>query len=218
MVTFLAATCAGANAFADPPSDALLVDGLCVLTGERAEDEGSATPVLLSRVGLEADLLLVRRYGPAWRDAKIDDQTWAEARRIAALATVFARQARQMGETVDPAEVETHRQELIARAGGPAAMQELLVLHGAGDRSLRQWVEQGLLAAQQVRYQRERIDPLSDKELTRRFEGGGHEFEGREYAEVRAEYRRVMAREQTRKALLRWLGSTLQRGLLRLIR
>lgn len=205
-------------AAADPPGDALLIDGLCALTGERSEDEGSATPVLLDEVGLEAHLLLVRRLGPSWREAEVDDATWVEARRIAALRVMFSRQARLMGETVDPELLEIQTAALIDRAGGSAAMRELLAMHGASEDDLWRWVEDALLAAQQVRFERERLDPLSDKDLARRFEGGGHELEGREFEDVRADYRRTVQAEQTRKAILVRLGSTLQRGLLRLIR
>lgn len=209
---------AGWSVAADPPDDPLLVDGLCVLTGERSEDEGSATPVLLDEVGLEAHLLLVRRLGPSWREAEVDDATWIEARRIAALSTMFSRQARLMGETVDPELLEAQTTALVDRAGGAAAMQELLTMHGASQDDLWRWVEDALLAAQQVRFERERLDPPSDRELARRFEGGGHGLEGREFDDVRAEYRRIVLAEQTRKAILVRLGSTLQRGLLRLIR
>jgi hypothetical protein len=203
---------------ADPPDDALLIDGLCALIGERAEDEGSASPVLLDEVGLEAHLLLVRRLGPSWREVEVDDATWIEARRIAALRIMFAHQARLMGETVDPELLESQTAALIDRAGGSAAMQELLAMHGASDDHLWRWVEDALLAAQQVRFERERLDPPSDRDLARRFEDGGHGLEGQEFEDVRAEYRRTVQAEQTRKAILVRLGSTLQRGLLRLIR
>ena len=207
-----------ATGLADPPEGALLLDGLCALSGERAEDEGAATPVLLSEVGLEAHLLLVRRIGPGWRDVEIDEATWIEARRIATLTRVFSRQGRSMGETVDSAQLQDQVEEIVARAGGDAAMDELLTLHGAARDDLTRWVEDALLAAQQVRFERERLDPPTDKELSRKFADGGHGLEGREFDEVRAEYRRTVIREQTRQAILVRLGSTLQRGLLRLIR
>jgi hypothetical protein len=207
-----------AMASADPPEDAQLLDGLCAMVGERAEDEGMATPVLLSEVGLEAQLLIVRRVGPGWREVRVDEATWVEARRVAVLTRMFSRQARLMGEVVDRQLLETEVERLVARAGGAEAMAEILDLHGASQEDLARWVEDALLAAQQVRFERERLDPPTDKELARKFEDGGHGLEGSEFTEVRNEYRRAVLSEQTRQAILVRLGSTLQRGLLRLIR
>jgi len=218
MLILAVAVLASEPGLTDPPDDALLLDGLSVLIGERAEDEGAASPVLLSEVGLEAHLLLVRRIGPGWRDVEIDEATWIEARRIAALTKMFGRQGRLMGETVDSDILRTQTDAIVARAGGIAAMDELLSRHGASRDDLNRWVEDALLAAQQVRFERERIDPPTEKELSRKFEDGGHGLEGNEFAEVRAEFRRTVLREQTRQAILVRLGSTLQRGLLRLIR
>jgi hypothetical protein len=206
------------TAVADPPTDAVLLDGLSVLAGGRAEEESAAAPVTMSDVGLEAQLLLVRRLGPAWRDGPVDERLWVEARRIAALAVMLARQARQMGETIELGVIEAELGELRARAGGPAAMRALLGRYGADEDDLHRWVEDSLLAALQVRYLRDRIDPPTERELQRRFELGGHELKGREFDEVRTEYRRVVVEEQTRQALFSWLGSALERGLLRLIR
>ena len=218
MLLLAAVVAAAGPAIADPPDGAVLLDGLSVLSGERAEDEVAATPILLSDVGLEAHLLLVRRIGPGWRDVEIDDATWIDARRIAALTKMFARQGRQMGETFDPDLLRTEAGALVERAGGDAAMDELLGRYGATRDDLLRWVEDALLAAQQVRFERERLDPPTDKELTRKFEDGGHPLEGSDLAEVRAEFRRIVNREQTREAILRRLSSTLQRGLMRLIR
>jgi hypothetical protein len=213
----LALACAG-SATADPPDDALLLDGLGALVGEREDDEGAATPILLSQVGFEAQLLLVRKLGPGWREVEVDEQTWVAARRIVVLTRMFSRQARLMGEMVDPELLEAQTAELVERAGGEEAMAEILERHGVSQDDLVRWVEDALLAAQQVRFERERLDPPTEKELARKFEDGGHGLEGREFDEVRAEYRRTVLREQTRQAILVRLGSTLQRGLLRIIR
>jgi hypothetical protein len=174
--------------------------------------------VLLSEVGLEAHLLIVRRLGPEWRETEIDEATWIEARRIAVLTRMFSRQGRLMGEIVDPQQLETEIERLVARAGGIEAMGEILELHGASQEDLARWVEDALLAAQQVRFERERLDPPTEKELARKFEDGGHGLEGSAFDEVRGDYRKTVLREQTRQAILIRLGSTLQRGLLRLVR
>ena len=128
---------------------------------------------------------------------------------------MLARQSRQMGETLDETRVGAAREDIVRRAGGPAAMSALLGRRGATDADLGFWVEDALLAADQIRYMRERIQPPESRDLDRRLAGGG----GDEAADPeRDALRRRILDEQTRGAIVDWLAGVLERGLLRIPR
>jgi hypothetical protein len=216
--SFLALVLACAAARADetePPGE--LLDGIAVLVGSNRADEAEATPILFSQLELEIDLLLVRREGEGWREAAVDEQLRLRARREAALVRLLARRSRQMGEKVDSAELRRGLKRLEEMAGGPEAIEALLAQHAATSEDLEFWVEDALLAAQQILYMRERIDPPGEEELRRRFLSGGDGPRQESFERARRELRRTVIDEQLRGALVQWLDEVRERGLARIV-
>jgi hypothetical protein len=203
---------------ADPPADAVLIDGLSLMAGGRPADESGATPVLISDVGLEADLLLVRRFGTDWERAPRSAQLLLEARRVAAIVTLLAGQARQMGEEVGLAQIEAARKLITERAGGPAALAALLERHGAGPERLDRWLTDSLLATAQVRYITERIEPPTDEDVAELEPTGGPGLDDQELRAARDQLRDQIHDRKVARAVADWLESSLERSLLRLLR
>jgi hypothetical protein len=218
--SFLACACvqvgllAPASALADGPAGAppgaVLVDGLAVLAGGSLAEEDEATTLTLGQLELEADLLLIRRHGPDWTRVAADAGLRRQARRVAALVRLLARQARQMGEVVTVEDRDAALAWLEDRAGGGGALRELLARRGAEAGDLAAWVEDALLAQAQILFLTER---------TGRFDGPGGDGRGAGGADSReqAAIRRAERAVRTRDALAEWLAGTLERTLLRLL-
>ncbi|MFO8071091.1 MAG: hypothetical protein R6V85_04375 [Polyangia bacterium] len=198
----------------DPPGE--LLDGIAVLVGSNRANEAEATPILFSQLELEIDLLLVRREGVGWRQAAVDEDLRLRARREAVLVRLLARQSRQMGEKVDPTELRRDLARLEEMAGGPEVIEDLLARHAATREDLEFWVEDALLAKQQILYMRERIDPPDEEELRRRFLSRGDGPRQQSFDRARRELRRTVIDEQLRGALVQWLNEVRERGLVRI--
>lgn len=212
----LAALPAGGSAFADGPGGAppgaVLVDGLAVLAGGSSAEEDEAAPITVRQLELEADLLLVRRHGPDWTRVAVDATLRRQARRVAALVRLLARQARQMGETASAADRDAALAWLAERAGGSTALRELLARHGAARDDLAAWVEDALLAQAQIIFLVERSGRFDERE-------DGERDAGRESdtARERSATRRAARTVRNRDALAEWLAGALERTLLRLL-
>ena len=81
---------------------------------------------------------------------------------------------------------------------------------GADREDLEIWIEDTLLAAAQLTYIRERLEPPVDEELDRLFAEGGHPFVGQPLEEVRRKFSRYVMEQRVRVELVEWLHSTLQ--------
>jgi len=195
---------AGAPAAGDgvsaPPAGAVLVGGLAVLVGGSPGEEDEATTITVSQIDLEVDLLLIRRHGPDWRSFREDGTLRLQARRVAALVRLLARLARHMGETVTADSRVAAIERLEELAGGSRAMGELLARHGATGSDLETWVEDALLAVDQIRFQAERSRGWSERGEA------GRRGARREERDVRM-----------RQGLDGWLPGVLERNLLRFL-
>jgi hypothetical protein len=196
------ATPAAAQAALAEPPGALPVDGIAMLVGGSPAAEDEAVPVTAGQLELEAELLLIRRHGRDWKTVAADDKLRRQARRVAALVRLLARQARQMGETVAPEDREIALSWLEERAGGAAEMDALLARRGADRDELASWAEDALLAKAQIDFIAERSGGTPGRE--------GPAAEG-------AEARRMARELQIREALSEWLAGALERTLLRLL-
>ena len=88
----------------------------------------------------------------------------------------------------------------------------LLKTSGAGRRNLRFWCGKFLLAQVQLQNLKDRIDPPTDRELSRMFKEGEHPFKGKAFKEVRSMYLKMITDKQLQKSLGQWLTSVLVRG------
>ncbi|HUT76255.1 MAG TPA: hypothetical protein VM285_01120 [Polyangia bacterium] len=212
----LVALLAGGSALADGPAGAppgaVLVDGLAVLAGGSPAEEDDATPITVGQLELEADLLLLRRHGPDWTRVAADTQLRRQARRVATLVRLLARQARQMGETVAVEDRDAALAWLEDRAGGSGALRELMARRGADPGDLAAWVEDALLAQAQILFLVERTGPVDER-------GEGDRDAGREGDASREQgtTRRAARAVRTRDALAEWLAGALERTVLRLL-
>jgi len=188
----------------------VLVDGITVLSGGLVGDDSVASPVLRSDVELEARLMLLLSRGPAWSSAAIDEELIARARRRISHVRLMSRQARQIGEVIQPGDKAKLRSSLEKLAGGVDALVRIAESCGADEGDLDIWVEDTLLAAAQLTYLRERLEPPGDEELERIFAEGDHPFAGQPFDEARREFSRYVMEQRVRLELLEWLDSTLQ--------
>jgi hypothetical protein len=190
-----AAAPAAAQGLPGAPPGAVPVAGFAALVGGSPAEEDEASPITLGQLGLEADLLLIRRHGPGWEQVETDAAVRGQARRIACLLRLLARQARQMGETVVEGEREEAQAWLEERAGGADRLRAALERRGLGAADLTAWLDDALLAGAQLRYLAER--------------SGGWSL----WEEGRREERAARAGE----ALAEWLHVVLERAVLRLL-
>ncbi len=189
---------------AQEKKDAVLLDGLAVLAGGKSWNESDSIPVLLSDVEFSAALIMIREQGPVDTLDSFPDRLRIRARRWAVVVRLLARQAGQFKETTNPGDVAALKKELIEKAGGPEAMQQLLTRFGVDDTALTQWVENALLAALQVRYIIEQVDvpPLETKETSL------DEKQPDEDGYIRTQ-RRMILHERTEQTMKKWLASIL---------
>ncbi len=143
---------------ADPPDDAVLLDGISVLAGGRPADDAAAVPILLSEVALEGEFLQLSRFGPMGSNRVVDEALRKQARKQALLIRVLANRAKRLEEVVDPSQVLSLEQKLTGLAGGEYAMERLLQRYGVSRDYLHQWAKNALLAVAQVRYAEEQTD------------------------------------------------------------
>lgn len=207
---------AGAGAQKRP--GAARADGIVALVGAVDGDEGGAVPVLESDVAMHAalgDLLggLVPDAGAA-RPAGSDP---APLRRTI-LVALLARQARLGGEEVDPEARQAIIDRVTANAGGGEALAALLERLGGGEADLAAWAGDVALAAQQVEYMRERIEPPSEKELLERFERGDHPYAGMAFKDARHRLRALVVSEALRAAIAAQLAEAIGGGAVRMFR
>jgi hypothetical protein len=194
------------------------VDGIVALVGSIGGDEGAATPVLESDVALGTalgDLLGGAVAGTAAERPEGDAR--APLRRTILLA-LLARQARLSGEEVDPEARQVIIDRVTANAGGAAALAGLLERLGAGEADLASWASDVALAAQQVEYMRERIEPPSDKELLQRFERGDHPYAGLEFKDAKHRLRAFLVSEALRSVIAAQLAEAIDEGAVRMFR
>jgi hypothetical protein len=217
LAVFACVILSGIVSHADPPAGSIMLDGIAALTAGLPSDESAAIPILKSDLELEARFLLVRRHGPSWKNQPIDESIRVAARRSAAFIKLLARQARQMGEAVDPTTRNALVDGLTTQAGGQDQMADLLRQSGADRDDLKAWAVDAALAIIKLTYLEERAEPPSDLETSARFAAGGHPFMGRELADVRSEFRRWLMDKQVERMLEEELASTLRHRWIRII-
>jgi hypothetical protein len=214
-----AALCLAAIAVAAPirsqgAAAPLSIDGIVALVGSAPGDEGAATPLLASDVALHAAL------GALLEGARTrpPDADLGRARRQAILLALLVRDARLSGEEVDAAAWKAIVDTITANAGGPDAFAAMLASLGATPGDAVIWAGDVALAAAQVTYMREQIEPPSDKDVQRRFAAAGHPFVGRDFKDVKDRLRELMIDEQLVVALGALLGQALREGAVRFVR
>ena len=201
LIAFAGVILSGIVSHADLPAGSTMLDGIAVLAAGLPSDESAAIPILKSDLELEARLLLVRRHGPSWKNRSIDESTRVAARRSAAFIKLLARQARQMGETVNPTTRDVVVDRLTLLAGGEDQMADLLRQSGTDRDDLKAWAVDATLAIIKLTYFEDRIEPPSDLETSTRFAAGGHPFTGRELGDVRSDFRRWLMDKQVERML-----------------
>ena len=217
LAVFACVILSGIVSHAEPPAGSTMLDGIAVLTAGIPSDESAAIPILKSDLELEARLLLVRRHGPSWTSQPLDESIRVAARRSAAFTKWLARQARQMGEAVNPATRDLLVDRLTQLAGGEDQMADLLRQGGVDRDDLKAWAVDATLAIIKLTYLEERIEPPSDLETSTRFAAGGHPFTGRELADVRSDFRRWLMDRQVERMLEEELVNALKHRLIRIV-
>jgi hypothetical protein len=192
------------------------VDGIVALVGSAPGDEGAATPLLASDAALHAALASLLRGAPA--GAPPSGEEFAAAGRQAILLSLLVRDAHQSGEEIEPAAQARVLETVTANAGGEGAFAALLASLGAAAADASAWAGDVALAAAQLAYMREQIEPPSDKEVQRRFAAQDHPFVGRELKEVRGRLRELMMSEQLAAALGALFVQALRDGSVRIVR
>jgi hypothetical protein len=194
----------GSRATAETKENVVLLDGLAVLAGGKSWNESDSIPVLLSDVEFEAALIMIRERGPIDTLNSFPDSVRIRARRWAVVVRLLARQAGQFKETTNPRDVAALRKELIEKAGGPEAMQQVLTRFGVDDTALTLWIENALLAALQVRYIVEQVD-VPSPEIEESILDGKQKYEDG-YLKTQ---RRMILRERTEQTMKKWLANIL---------
>jgi hypothetical protein len=211
---FLAAIAGAPSARAQA---AAAIDGIVALVGSAPGDLGAATPLLASDVALHAALGALLRgpapIGTAPRGAKFN-----AARRQAILLALLVRDARLSGEEIDPAKRQAIVDTVTANAGGPDAFAALLASLGVSASDAGVWAGDVALAAAQVVFMREQVEPPSDKDVQRRFAAQDHPFVGRELKDVKERLRELILTEQLTAALAARLDAALADGTVRIVR
>lgn len=192
------------DATAEPQEEGILLDGIAVLAGGKTWNESDSIPILLSDVDFEAALIMVRERGPIQTHSSVPESVRVRARRWAVVVRLLAKQAGQFKETTNPRDVAALRKELIKRAGGPEAMQQLITQFGVDDTALTQWIENALLAAAQVRYIIEQVD-VPSPEMEESVSNGKQQTEDG-YIKTQ---RRMILKERTAQTMKKWLESIL---------
>jgi hypothetical protein len=213
-----AALCLAAIAVAAPirsqgAAAPLSIDGIVALVGSAPGDEGAATPLLASDVALHAALGALLEGARPRPDADL-----GRARRQAILLALLVRDARLSGEEVDAAARKAIVDTITANAGGADAFAAMLASLGATPGDAAIWAGDVALAAAQVTYMREQIEPPSDKDVQRRFAAADHPFVGRDFKDVEDRLRELMIDEQLVVALGALLGQALREGTVRFVR
>jgi hypothetical protein len=203
-------------AAADTPKGAVRLDGLAMLAGGRESDESDSIPVLVSDVEFEAALVLLRKQSSIEPDLRSDAEVWKKARRSAVLVRMLSRNAKQLGESIDPSLAETLENELIERAGGPDAMDLMLARFGVESRDLKTCAENALLAAGRLRYMEEQVDIPSDREIVERIQQDADGDPKNEQAY--GKYRRLILEERLNLSIAAWLNDILAKGRVRILK
>jgi len=209
LAAFTAASAARAQAAA--------IDGIIALVGSAPGDEGAATPLLASDVALHAALASLLG-GSAPADASPRGAKIAPARRQAILLALLVRDARLSGEEIDPAVRQAIVDAVTANAGGRDAFAALLASLGASEGDVGVWAGDVAMAAAQLTYMREQVEPPSDKDVQRRFAAQDHPFVGRPLKDVKGRLRELMIAEQLVAALAAELAEALTDGTVRIVR
>jgi hypothetical protein len=215
-LALLAACCLSFDASAQGAEDRRPADGIVAIVGAVTGDEGAATSLLASDVALEGALsdLLAGRAPVEAQDAARERAALGRT----VLVALLARQAILSGEDVDPAAKQAIVDRVTASAGGAEAIADLLERYGARGADLAAWAGDVALAARQIEYLRERIEPPSDKELLGRFERGDHPFRGSELKDVKHRLRAFVVDEALRAAIGAQLAEAIEQGAVRVFR
>ncbi len=208
--TLLAGRVAAAGGSADPAP----LDGVVAVLGAAAGDEGTTLCVLQSDIELQAIFgALLAGRAPA-SSASAD----GTALRRTLLVALLARQAVLSGEEIDPAAEQAIIDRVTTAAGGAEALAALLERQGAAEADLATWAGDVSLAARQIEYLRERLEPPSDKELLQRFERGDHPFAGLGFTDARRRLRAYIVDEAVRRAVAAQLAEAIEQGAVRIFR
>ncbi len=195
--------------------NALIVDGISVLSGSRSANESEAVPVLLSDIEFEAVLIIASRMGPAGLDHRPTEDDWVRARRRATLIRLLADQARHLHETAAPLIKRQLLNQVVYDLGGEEALDGLLARFGMRRSALDSWVEDAALALIQIRYIKDQVERPSRRDVEAKARAAGATQPD---TEKREEYRRMILEEKMDKQIEKWLEETRQRGHIRIIR
>ena len=199
---------------ADPPEDAELLDGLAAMVGGRAASESDSTAVLLSDVEFQAKLMMLYK---SQGDAPLNDEVRIEARRIVVIVTILADQARQLQETVDPADVASLRKVFMQRAGGKETLNGILASYGMTGKQLDNWLENTILASKQISYVESQVELPSDEEISAKLTTDPDSQSNQGDADLYDELRRQIVADRLIKTVKTWLFAVLASANVRIV-
>ena len=213
LTLFVATLLGGHSLEANPPKDAVLMDGLAVLVGSRAGNESDATPIMLSDVKLQAKLMEL-----GVERAKKRKTPLIEARRAVVLITILSAQAKQFQEKVDPKEVANLKRWFTERIGGATALGKMLNQLGMTPNDLDKWLQNMVLASGQIRYIESQVELPTGQEISKAVaskpKSDKESSAGNEFDETR---RRIVA-DRLVQTVRNWLYAVLESANVRIVK
>lgn len=181
------------------------VEGIAAIIGDGTPGAG-ATLILHSDVELRARIRLTGRAksrvatGPLPRAllGSVLDELIGEA--------LIAREAERVRlASPSTADVEREARAIAALAGGSDRLSALLEATGASRREVRAIAERRALARVFLEANLEGATTVTEGDVERAYEAGGHPFEGQPLEDVREELRGWIAQAVLRRAVDRWV-------------
>ena len=192
--------------------DAVVVDGISAIVGNRSSNESDAQPVLLSDITFDAILITSLRLGPGAGYEDPAEKDWEKARRQAVLVRLLAAQARLLHETVTSDDKQAIRDEISTLAGGDMTLYRVLARHGIDPQLIDIFIENVALALTQIQYFEEQTD------LIQRSRRANERHKEKRGSRLRGAFRALVAKQHANEQIKRWIKELIAGGHIRIIR
>lgn len=192
-------------------SEAVVVDGISVIVGNRSSNESEAQPVLLSDITFHAILMMATRLGSAAGFNSFEEKDWEKARRQAVLIRMLAAQARLLHETATSENKRAIRDEISILVGGDVVLYRILARHGIDPQLIDIFTENAALALTQIQYFEEQAD------LIKRSRIGRNDERRKRSSRLRGVFRELV-KQQENQQITRWINEVIAGGYIRIIR